>query len=75
MQIGITINGFTDVDGLLMMSMRVQFNHPSGQRGDISGTVPFNTTNAEARQTARQWIKENYNLDAPGNVTYRIIGF
>lgn len=74
MQIGITVSGFRDLDGVLVMELSVQFNHPSIERGEASGTVPFNATQPQAVAAARQWITDNYNVTVPANASIRVIG-
>lgn len=74
MQIGITVSGFTDIDGALFYALNVKFTHPSGQRGEISGSVPFNATQSQAAAAVKQWIVDTYGVTVPANAQIKIVG-
>ena len=74
MQIGVTVSGFQDIGGLLFYTLNVKFNHPTGQRGEISGTVPITSTRAQAEAEVKTWILDNYGIAVPGNALVRTVG-
>jgi hypothetical protein len=74
MQIGVTVVGFMESEGALYYSLNIKFVHPSGQRGEINGTVPFAATQNQAIATAKQMILDSYGITVPTNAQVKVVG-
>jgi hypothetical protein len=73
MQIGVTVVGFKEIDGILFYELNVKIPIP-GVRGELTGTVPFNATIPQAQAAVKAWIKDSYNITVPPNADVKVVG-